>query len=356
MIHLLRRLLPVVALLTLCGCASGRPSPVPPGVILLWPPPPQQARIEWLKEFHGPDELEIGKGFWKRLAEVITGEEFNGIVRPYGVHADGEGRIYLADTGAGCVHFYDKKDGVYRRLTGSAKAPLLSPIGITGDGKGTIYVTDSASGTVFRHTPGGEFLEPFIVGVITRPTGIVYAPRTGEIYVTDTANHKIVVFDREGVRKFEFGLLGDGPGEFNHPTDLALDHSGRLIVTDALNFRVQTLSATGEFITVFGSSGDSSGAFNKPKGVAVDSDGNIYVVDSLQDAVQIFDPSGRLLMAFGSRGSRPGEFWMPSGLFIDGKDTIYVADSYNNRIQMFQYHGRQRQPAALSVASMPSRR
>ena len=349
----LRCLLLLLIAGVLWGCATTRPSPVPPGVILLWPPPPQRARIEWLQEFHGPSELNIGKGFWKRLVEMVIGEEPTGIVRPYGIYGDGNGRVYVADTGGGFVHFYDLKEETYLRLTGTLKEPLLSPIGIAGDGKGTVYITDSASGTVFRHTEGGEFLEPFITGQVTRPTGIVYSSRTSELYVADTALHKIHVFDREGHSKFDIGGWGDGPGRFNCPTDLALDSLGRLIVTDALNFRIQIFSPTGEFVGMFGASGDSAGAFNKPKGAAVDSDGNIYVVDALQDAIQIFDPSGRLLMAFGSQGGRPGEFWMPSGLFIDGNDTIYVADSYNRRIQMFRYHGEPRRPAASVAAPKP---
>lgn len=341
------RCLFLLSLLCVAGCASGSArSRLPAGFDLRWPAPPGEARIAWTGEITEPADLGIDKGIWTRLVELVSGEEENKIVRPYGVHADGEGRVYVTDPGAGVVHLYDTGKGQYSRLRGMPETPLLVPIGVSGDGAGTVYVTDSESGSVFRHVVGDDHLKPFITGLLKRPTGIAFNRVNGLLYLAETEKHQIVVFDRDGGERFRIGSRGEEPGDFNYPTDLWIDRQGRLLVTDALNFRIQIFTATGGFITSVGFAGDAAGSLSKPKGVAVDSDGHLYVVDALLDAVQIFDENGQLLLVFGVRGSRPGEFWMPAGIFIGADDAIYVADAYNYRIQTFRYR---RAAGAVSV-------
>jgi DNA-binding beta-propeller fold protein YncE len=325
---------------TLFGCASGTVAPrLPSAELLRWPAPPAESRVEWVREFATPKDLEIGKGFWKWLADLVTGEDDLSIVRPYGVFAS-EGRIYVADPGASVVHLYDTGAGRYSRLKGPEQSPLQTPIGITGDRAGSVYVTDSSSGIVFVHRGEMDTLTPFITSGLERPTGIACDRSTDRLYVTDTTRNQIAVFDLSGRELLRFGTRGGRSGEFNSPTDLCFDREGRLWVTDSLNFRLQVFSREGVFINAFGKAGDTIGYFSKPKGIAADRDGHIYSADALLDAIQIFSGQGQLLLAFGGRGTRPGEFWMPSGLFIDTNDTIYVADTYNKRIQVFQYRHR----------------
>ena len=336
-----RVMLIILIQLVLAGCVGG-PAPSPPvsRELLRWPAAPTESRIEWVREISEPRDLGLGKGFWTRLVELVTGEENVKIVRPYGVFVDAEGRIFVADAGASVVHLYDTKRSRYVRLKGTDETPLQLPIGIAGDGTGAVYVTDSAAGAVYRYTPGEELLKPFISRGLERPTGIACDRALGRLYLSDTSRHQIVVYDLTGRELSRIGSRGSNEGEFNYPTDLCLDRQGRLMVTDSLNFRIQILTAEGSFIATIGSPGDRAGYLSKPKGVAVDSDGHYYIADALLDTVQIFNEAGHLLLNFGMRGNRPGEFWMPSGLFIDGHDDIYVADTYNNRIQVFHYHHR----------------
>ena len=122
----------------------------------------------------------------------------------------------------------------------------------------------------------------------------------------------------------------------NFPTNLFVSN-GKLYVTDTGNFRVQIFDLEGSYLSGFGKVGDSPGQLARPKGVAVDKDGHIYIVDAAFDNFQIFDEEGRLYLFVGSAGHRPGYFWLPAGIHIDHRDRIYVADSYNRRIQVFQY-------------------
>ena len=344
-------LVALLFLLVLTGCASGPSRPrLPAGAELNWPPPPAEARITWTGEINQPADLGIGKGFWTRIVELVVGEENTRIVRPYGIYADGEGRIYVTDPGAALVHRYDTRQGRYTRLRGANGTPLKAPISVSGDGRGTVYVTDAESGMVFRQTPDDDELLPFITKGLRRPTGLAVDPQGESLYISDSVSDQVVVFDLAGREKFRFGSSGEEPGKFNHPTDLWLDRHGRLLVTDPLNYRIQIFSRAGVYLSgIAKEAGDATGNFSKPKGVAVDSDGHIYLADALLDTIQIFDERGRLLLAFGDNGSHPGEFWMPAGIFIGADDTIYVADAYNYRVQTFRYRHAAGRPAPAPI-------
>jgi DNA-binding beta-propeller fold protein YncE len=145
-----------------------------------------------------------------------------------------------------------------------------------------------------------------------------------------------VMLGFDGTMRESFGSRGTEPGQFNFPTNIARAADGRLFVTDSMNFRVQIFDADGQYVRAFGRVGDGWGDFNKPKGVAVDSNGHIYVVEGLNDVVQIFDDTGHLLLVFGGSGTGSGQLWLPSGIAIVN-DVVYVADAANRRVQMFEY-------------------
>ncbi len=93
-----------------------------------------------------------------------------------------------------------------------------------------------------------------------------------------------------------------------------MDGDGNLFVSDTLNNRVQVFDADGKFIRAFGKAGDGPGYFARPKGIAVDSDGHVWVADAVQDRVQVFTPEGQLLIWMGGNGLLPGQFSSLAGL------------------------------------------
>ncbi len=101
------------------------------------------------------------------------------------------------------------------------------------------------------------------------------------------------------------------PGTFSLPTNVAVDKDGNVYVTDTLNNRVQIFDADGKFISMFGKNGDGPGYLARPKGIAVDGDGHIWVMDAVQQRVQVFNREGQLLIYFGEPGQWPGQFSAP---------------------------------------------
>jgi DNA-binding beta-propeller fold protein YncE len=313
--------------------AAPGPSAPAPGVIV-FPPPPAQARIRYVESIIDNRDYAGSSGWWRRAVDRIAGrKEIHSLRRPYGIEA-GDGAVYVCDPDAGIVHVFRDEPRRYVRIP--EKGRLGSPIDAAIDGRGMVWVTDSEAATVSCYDAKGRLHRTLAAGV-RRPTGIAYQHARDRLYVVDTVAHHVLVFSANGDSLGVMGRPGAGDGEFNFPTAIWIDSPGRIYVTDAMNFRVQVFDADARFLLKFGNLGDGAGDFSKPKGIATDSEGHIYVVDAMFDAVQVFDSDGRLLLAFGSAGKNPAEFWLPTGITIDARDRIYVADSYNHRVQVFQY-------------------
>jgi DNA-binding beta-propeller fold protein YncE len=328
----------VAAVLLLTAACSGL-APVPDrneaaAVPLVWPKPPAQARIRYLRSVSGPQDWGITRSFLRRLTDALSGRGEEIFERPSAV-AERDGVLYVADPGAQAVWILDAPRSRYARVTQAGEQALVSPVALALGPDGAVFVADTYLNTVFLLDRDGVLIRSFATQGLERPAGLAWDASVQQLYVLDSIRHRIAVFDANGVLLRNIGESGDGEGQFNHPTHLALDAGGALLVTDALNFRIQFIDRNGRFLRKFGQAGNGAGDFAAPKGIAADSDGHYYVVDALFDAVQIFDQQGRLLLAFGEHGASPGQFSLPRGIFIASDDKVYVADAYNRRVQVF---------------------
>ena len=320
-----------------CANSAGRLKPSPAN--LIWPPPPETPRIQFVSSVSTPRDFGIRKSMFRKFFDYVVGKKPSTMVSPYGINVDKRGRIYVVDTYLKTVHVFDVQGNGYYQFP-KEPGSLGFPIDLSIDNDtGLIYITDSHAKAVKIYTDGGKsFVGLLGQGDLERPTGIAVNEITSELLVVDTLSANIVRYalDSREMKGF-IGLPGTQPGHFHFPTNIFTASDGRFVISDTLNFRVQVFSPLGMPIKVFGRRGNLPGSFARPRGVAVDSDGNIYVVDALFDVVQIFDSAGRLLMDFGGPGSNAGKFWLPTGIYIDKNDVIYVSDTYNNRVQVFKY-------------------
>jgi len=179
-------------------------------------------------------------------------------------------------------------------------------------------------------------------GQFTTPRNVAVGP-DGSIYVADTGNHGIQVFDKEGKFILKWGSQGTGQGQFNEPWGIAVAENGSVFVTDTWNHRIQIFSSIGQFQGEFGGfanvqQGDTQaepGKFWGPRDIAIDADGNLYITDTGNKRVQKFTPTGEFLQAWGGGGIIPGAFEEPVGIDMDSQGNIYVADTWNRRMQKF---------------------
>ena len=186
-------------------------------------------------------------------------------------------------------------------------------------------------------------------GEFTHPGAIAIGP-TGLVYVGDTNNDRIQVFQQDGTFVTEWGSHGSAPGQFYRPSGLAVDADGFLYVADRYNYRIQKFLADGTFVTSWGTQGTGPGEFDTVYDVAIGADGAVFVVDSVNHRIQKFDGDGTFLLEWGSYCSGPpngggcvnggdGQFAQPEGIAVDASGAVYVADTFNHRIQKFDADG-----------------
>ena len=331
----------LLAALLVANCATDNAARGFTAVGPVWPPSPQEPRVQFVGQFSSEMDLDIRPSFWQQMVSLTTGRADTSMVRPMAVAATSDGQIiFVGDPDAGCVHRYDLVKRRYKCLAAEDFAANMSPVGVTVVDDEWIVVTDSQHGSLYRAGIQDKLLQVFYVNEnLQQPTGVFWNSATERLFVTDTAQQTVFEFDRSGNLKRNIGERGNGPGRFNFPTYVWADVENELLVTDSLNFRMQRFDANGNFLNAFGENGDQPGDFSRPKGVATDQFGHAYVVDALMHVVQIFSREGELLLAVGEQGQGEGQFWLPNDIFVTQDNTIFVADSYNKRVQVFRYVG-----------------
>ena len=196
-----------------------------------------------------------------------------------------------------------------------------------------------------------------------RPLRVLYGPGVGDkpffdgpmgaafgadrsVYVADTGNNRIVVFDSEGRYLRQWGGLGLGkagaasnwePGLFNYPTDVEVDEQGDVYVADFLNNQIQVFDADGGFLRVFPDRNERLGKGASGQGgtgLAVTSvsvrQGRVYATDRYQ--VVQFSKFGDLMAQSGRPGSGDGEFDHLNGVTVNSNSMVVVSDFNNNRL------------------------
>jgi DNA-binding beta-propeller fold protein YncE len=328
-----------LALMVVAGlCACGKTPPPAwnhPSVELVWPAPPDQARIKYQGLLRSADDLGRSKGVVDRL----FGEKPTRMLRPTAVARSSQGTVVVADPGIPTLHFFHLGGRKYDRLGDSARSQLKVPVGLAIDKGNRVYVADSARGAILVYSAKRKLERTLGEAVLGRPTGVALSPQEDEIYVVDAKANRVVVLDLQGKLLRTWGKEGTKPGEFHTPTHIAVAPDGKLSVVDSLNYRIQVFQPDGSLVNTMGQHGDSPGSFTRPKGLAIDRFGRHYVVDAAFENVQIFAKDGSLLLAFGISGTGPGEFTLPNGIFLDSDNLLWVADAYNKRLQAFQVLG-----------------
>jgi len=321
---------------TLTAADKKKPAPAP---TLVWPLPPDTPRIRYVTAYHGLTDFKKNSGRWKSL---LIGPEADRpstqLMKPYGIAVAGDGRVFVTDTAARRVFVFDPHGQSVAFVGEKGPMKVVKPIGVAIDASGIVFIADATLKRVIGYRPDGSVAIAIgHDGELESPSGLAIDRRRSLLYVADARKHQVLCYAAgDGAFVRAIGKRGTESGEFNFPTNLSVDRSGRLYVTDTLNFRVQIFDGSGAFVSSIGTQGDTPGHLNRAKGVGVDSEGHVYIADTSFNNFQIFDADGSILLFVGSTGDGPGEFLLPAGLFVDDEDRIYVADQGNARVQVFQ--------------------
>ncbi len=191
---------------------------------------------------------------------------------PSGVSVDGSGNLYIADTNNSAIRMVDSTGNI-STVVGNGSA------GYSGDG-------GAATSALLRYPSG------------------VSVDGSGNLYIADTSNQRIRKVDSTGniSTVAGSGAFGDSDGggvataaSFVYPSDVFVDVSGNIYIADRGNNRILKVDDSGTISTVAGTpgsgySGDGGAAtnakLNQPYGVSVDGSGNIYIADTSNQRVR----------------------------------------------------------------------
>ena len=275
--------------------------------------------------------------------EKITVKNFPyQLLGPYGMAVDSKGLLYVADQKVGAIFVFNTETKDTEMIRNGFEAHFGMINGLAVDDDGRIFVSDGKLGKVLvinaKHKVEDQIKD------LVDPVGLAIDKENRLLYVVDTQQDQVLVYDADTLKPIR--KIGTGgkkhtlstPGDFALPTNVALDKDGNVYVTDTLNWRVEIFDAEGNFISQFGKHCDAIGCFERPKGIAVDGDGHIWVVDTSLNLVQAYDRDGALLAYVGSPGRLLGQFTDPVGIFIDQNNRMFVSEQYPwGRVQQFRY-------------------
>ena len=289
---------------------------------------------------------------YERLQPVTTK-----IKAPTAVALDKYECIFVAESTKNAVHIFNQSGEYTESLTG-----LDMPISVAVDGNDRIFVGNKKTGNVEVYdedldllfklgTGNGEFVQP----------GAIEIDNSGNIYVVDSGDDLVKVYNSDGSVNFTFGGTGSEDGNFNFPTAIAINEAvGELVVVDHQfitnafggqtdGARVQVFDMDGIFKREFGEYGVGEGLMANPMGVAVDGEGRIYVSDTLQNVIHIFD---------GADGNYLGTIYdidnpmrTPLDITLGGSNRLLVASLSSRQVEVYgiaDYTNMQTSPLTLS--------
>ena len=293
----------------------------------------KKPKQSWMDRLAGVQPSPTGK--LKQMPYQLLG--------PFGMAVDGNGELLVADQKVGAVFVFNTntKDATLIRNGFEATFGMINGLAIDDDGR--IFITDGKLHRVLILNKNHQVVDQ-IKGTLVDPVGIAIDTENRFVYVVDTQQDQVLVYDADSLKLLRrLGHTGKlhemtAPGDFAAPTGVALDEDGNVYVTDTLNNRVEIFDADGEFISQFGQHCDGPGCFAHPKGIAVDCDGHIWVADPMLDMLQIFNRDGQLLAFVGGHGNLLGQFSSLVGVTFDRKNNlVFASEQYPGRVQEFQY-------------------
>jgi trimeric autotransporter adhesin len=304
---------------------------------------------------------------------------------PSALALDSAGNLFIADSGTERVRQVTP-DGTMTTLAGTGVAArgaadgspaagvsLYTPMGVAMDSSGNVLVADTYNHRILLVTPAHAMRAVAGTGTSgASPDGTVplsaqlRGPRavcvdqTGNLYIVDTSNHRVLRLAPGGTLHTaagngSVGYAGDGGAarfaQLDTPSACAADSAGNLFVADTDNHAIRMVNPAGIISTVAGTgmAGRSweeevatQAMLYAPRGVAVDDMGDIFIADTGNHRVRQVTPDGRIHTIAGSGAAGFSEDGGPAidallngpqGLFLDGAGDLYFADTGNNRIR-----------------------
>lgn len=263
------------------------------------------------------------------------------LVRPVGL-AVADGRLYVSDSGDAVVRVFSTNGTDAGEI---GRGVLGVPAYIACDpATSTVLVADRRLGAVLRFSADGERLDDLVPHVedtqAWEPLGVA-VDGEGAVAVTDTSGrHRMLVMDRSGAVAFSLGSAegtstpGNVAVALDYPNSVAFSEDG-IWVSDSNNRRVLVFDRAGAFQRFIRLSGIARGitfvAGGEPR------ERYVAVVDALASEIVLLDEAGAEVTRYGAPGTTAGHLAYPNDIVYDAETTqLFVADTGNARVQVWK--------------------
>ena len=220
--------------------------------------------------------------------------------------------------------------GQQKEMTFGLKCPW--GIGILDDDR--IVVAENGDNSLTILAKDGRLSERLVINELNFPRGVAVSLEQ-DLYVTD--NHRITKITLEGdvLATFGYRKPGNSHSYLNYPAGIAVQPStGDVFVADSKNDRVLVLDPKLTLRHTF----PGRQCLNEPSDVAFDSDGLVYVAEFTNHCITKFSRDGVALARIVSKGKRPGFIMKPVAIAIHNQE-LYVCENGKNRISVFNLNG-----------------
>jgi DNA-binding beta-propeller fold protein YncE len=298
--------------------------------MVIYPPPPDTTRIQYLTSFNSPEDLLGRPSSFKKF--FLGHEEPTPIIKPFGMTTRGS-MIYICDPGSGSIVILNLETRKSDHFSPGGLGRLKLPLACAVDDREFLFVADANRQQIVVFNEKGNFVHAFGEPENFRPTDIVI--HEDQVLVANVKNHAIHVYDRlsyEPIRTIPSLEPGED-GFLAQPTHLCV--AGQTVfVNDFGSFKIKNYDFEGHYLGSIGTYGEKPGQLVRPKGIAVDHQHNLYVVDAAFENTQIFNRNGNILMFFGGPYSSHGDMYLPADVAIDYSNTEFFEPYVNERFKL----------------------
>ena len=233
------------------------------------------------------------------------------------------GHTFITDYTSHQIHVFDEQRNYIRSFgqPGSGNGQLQNPEGVAVDVEGLVYVANYGNNRIEVFREDGTFVRQFGAGKLLYPWNTTVNNKL--VYVAELSNHGISIFTLEGQLMHTIGSQGSGPGQFYIPSAPAFSTDGDMYIADQDNHRIQVFNSDGVYQREFG-----RGQVQFPCDILITADGHVLVADLDRNHVVIFNTTGQIICSL-QVGSPP------YGLAIDHNGDLLVTLCKTKQVAIF---------------------